>query len=315
MSKPRTGSTRPSAPTAQRPTRRSPKPTSHSSRNTLLVAVGVVTALVVLVGAVVLATGGDEDATTDTAPVEVAHVHGLGVDPQDDTLYAGTHYGLIRLPEQGEPTRVADRVQDFMGFTVVGPGHFLASGHPGEGQDGPSSLGLIKSTDGGQTWQSLSLAGEADFHALEARHGRVYGLNALTGEFMVSEDKQTWDTRAALPMADFAVSPDDPDVLLATTEQGLARSEDGGETYTAVPNTPLLQLVSWAEDGTLIGAAPDGTVHASTDGGQTWQQRGTLDGAPHALTATSSSDVFAAVDGAILASTDGGRSFDVRYRE
>lgn len=275
----------------------------------------MITALAVLIGAVVLASGGDEDAAANAPAVEVAHVHGLGVDPQDEVLYAGTHYGLIRLPEQGEPTRVADRVQDFMGFTVVGPGHYLASGHPGEGQDGPSSLGLIESTDGGQTWQSLSLAGEADFHALEARHGRVYGLNALTGEFMVSEDKQIWDTRGALPMADFAVSADDPDVLLATTEQGLARSEDGGETYTAVPGAPLLQLVSWAEDGTIIGAAPDGTVHASTDGGQSWQQRGTLDAVPHALTATSSSDVFAAVDGAILASTDGGRSFDVRYRE
>jgi len=82
-----------------------------------------------------------------------------------------------------------------------------------------------------------------------------------------------------------------------------------------VPAAPLLQLVSWTQDGTIIGAAPDGTVHASTDGGQTWQQRGSLDAAPHALTATSGSDVFAAVDGAILASTDGGRSFDVRYRE
>jgi hypothetical protein len=311
MSKPRTGSARPSVQTAQVGTGRTPTPTPQSSRTAVLVAVGVVTALVVLIGAVVLASGGDED----TAAVEVAHVHGLGVDPQDDTLYAGTHYGLIRLPEQGEPTRVADRVQDFMGFTVVGPGRYLASGHPGEGQDGPSSLGLIESTDGGQTWESLSLAGEADFHALEARHGRVYGLNALTGEFMVSEDKQTWDTRGTLPMADFAVSPDDPEALLATTEQGLARSEDGGDTYTAVPNAPLLQLVSWAADGTIIGAAPDGTVHASTDGGQTWQQRGSLDAPPHALTATSSSDVFAAVDGAILASTDGGRSFDVRYRK
>jgi photosystem II stability/assembly factor-like uncharacterized protein len=245
----------------------------------------------------------------------VAHVHGLGVDPRDGALYAGTHYGLIRLPEEGEPTRVADRVQDFMGFTVAGPGHYLASGHPGEGQGGPSSLGLIESTDGGQTWQALSLAGEADFHSLEARHGRVYGLNSLTGEFMVSNDKQTWDTRGALPMADFAVSPEDPDVLLATTEQGLARSEDGGKTYSAVPTAPLLQLVSWAEDGAIVGAAPDGSVHASTDGGQTWQQRGSLDAAPHALTATSDSDVFAAVDGAILASTDGGRSFDVRHRE
>jgi len=133
----------------------------------VVLAVGAVTVLAVLAGIVFLALRGGEAGRSDAAGVEVAHVHGLGVDPQDGTLYAGTHHGLIRVPEQGEPTRVADRVQDFMGFTVVGPRHYLASGHPGEGQGGPSSLGLIESTDGGQTWNSVSLAGEADFHVLE----------------------------------------------------------------------------------------------------------------------------------------------------
>ncbi len=314
MSKPRTGSPRPSSATAHGAARRPPTP--DRSRNGILLVVSVVTILVVGVVAVVLgARGGKDDAATDTRAVEVEHVHGLGVDPQDGTLYAGTHYGLIRLPEQGDPARVADRVQDFMGFTVAGPGHYLASGHPGEGQDGPSSLGLIESTDAGQTWKSLSLAGEADFHALEARHGRVYGLNALTGVLMVSDDKRTWQTRSPIAMADFAVSPDDREVLLATTEQGLVRSEDGGESYTPVPGAPLLQLVSWAEDGTILGAAPDGSLHASTDNGQTWQQRGDLDGAPHALTATSGEKVYAAVEGAVLASTDGGRTFTARHQE
>lgn len=245
----------------------------------------------------------------------MAHVHALGVDPEDGTLYAGTHYGLFRVPEQGAATLVADRVQDFMGFTVIGPNHYLASGHPGEGQDGPSSLGLIESTDGGQTWASVSLAGEADFHALEARHGQVYGLNSMTGELMVSDDMQSWEIRSQTAMADFAVSPADPDVLLATTEQGLTRSGDGGRSFEPVPGAPVMLLVSWAEDETIIGAEPDGTVHASTDGGRTWEQRGNLGAAPQALTATGAGQVFAAVDAAILVSDDDGGSFTVRYSE
>ena len=114
------------------------------------------------------------------------HVHGIGFNPADNTVYAATHDGLFRLPTAGPPVRVADRVQDFMGFTVVGPDHFLASGHPGEGSSGPSSLGLIESTDRGNTWTSLSLAGKADFHALQARHGTIYGYNSMTGAFLVS---------------------------------------------------------------------------------------------------------------------------------
>lgn len=68
--------------------------------------------------------------------VELSHVHGLGVDSADGQLYAGTHYGLIRVPEDGDPTLVGEVKHDFMGFTVVGPDHYLASGHPGQGTAG-----------------------------------------------------------------------------------------------------------------------------------------------------------------------------------
>jgi hypothetical protein len=287
---------------------------SGASAGRSRVALVVASVLVVVAGLGYLALRGGSGSTSG-AGVEVAHVHGLGVDPADGTLYAGTHNGLIRLPEGGEPTLVADRVQDFMGFTVAGPQHFLASGHPGPGQDGPSSLGLIESIDGGKTWESLSLAGEADFHALDYRHDRVYGVNAMTGEFLVSEDKRSWETRSTLPMADFAVDPEDPDLIVATTEQGLARSSDGGRSFAPVPDAPLMQLVSWAEDGSLVGIAPDGTAYTSAGDGQSWKERGQLDGRPEALVAVATDEIYAAAEGAIVVSTDGGESFTVRHRD
>lgn len=301
-----------SAPTRSSTTREGEAAAGLSRRDrTILIVIALV--VVAVLGYLVFRDGGSTE-TAAGAGAEVEHVHGLCVDPGEGILYAGTHYGLFRLPADGEGTRVADRVQDFMGFTVAGPNHFLASGHPGVGQDAPSSLGLIESTDGGQTWQSLSLAGEADFHALEYRHGTVYGLNALTGEFMVSDDKTTWETRTSLPMADFAVSPDDPDVIVATTEQGLASSDDGGRSFALVRGAPLL-LVSWAEDGTLVGVGPEGTVYVRAGDGESWQRRGVLEGAPEALAAVSDDEIYAAADGAVLVSTDGAREFAVRYQD
>ncbi len=88
------------------------------------------------------------------------HIHGLGIDPADGMLYAGSHYGLFRVPVEGAVTLVSP-VQDFMGFTVAGPDRFLASGHPGEDQDGPSSVGLIESTDGGESWGSKPILSSA----------------------------------------------------------------------------------------------------------------------------------------------------------
>ncbi len=114
--------------------------------------------LLLVVSACSSGAGSTTSEGNDSAPApQMEHIHGIGVDPENGAIYAGTHYGLFRI-EDGTATRVADRVQDFMGFTVAGPDHFLASGHPGEGQGGHSSVGLIESTDGGQTWQELSWA-------------------------------------------------------------------------------------------------------------------------------------------------------------
>ncbi|MGH4020756.1 MAG: hypothetical protein ACRDT0_16335 [Pseudonocardiaceae bacterium] len=71
---------------------------------------------------------------------------------------------------------------------------------------------------------------------------------------------------------------------------------------------PLLQLVTWPDTGRLVGVAPDGTVHASADGGTTWEQRGSVDGAPEALTADGD-EIYVAIEGSIVRSTDAGRAF------
>jgi len=258
-------------------------------------------------------------------PVEVetgvVHVHGLGVDPGDGSLYAATHSGLFRLPEQGAAVRIANRAQDTMGFSIVGPGQFIGSGHPDFREDDvrPPLLGLIASDDAGQTWDRLSLHGEADFHGLQAAHGLVYGYDSTSQTFMVSQDREQWDRRAQLPMAGFAVSPTDPDTVLATTAQGLARSTDGGRSFSPVPAAPSLVFLTWAPQGQLYGVTPDGTVQRSADGGATWGARGTVAEQPEAITVDvrDGEEVLyvAATGRGVLDSSDGGRSFTTRYAE
>ncbi|MFI6428603.1 F510_1955 family glycosylhydrolase [Promicromonospora sp. NPDC050880] len=279
------------------------------ARRSSFVMFGAGTLAIGLVVAALTLLRTNEEGPTDAGgtSAEMEHIHGIGVDPGDGTVYAGTHYGLFRIAD-GTATRVSE-VQDYMGFTVAGPGHFLASGHPGEGQDGPSSVGLIESTDGGETWETLSLSGEADFHALEYRHDRVYGLNSMTGQLLTSTDKQTWDMLSQTAIADFAVNPDDPDVLVTTTEQGLTRSDDGGATFELVTSAPVMVFVSWADDGALAGVTPDGVVYTAQDPAAEWTKQAGLDGQPEALTVESATEIYAATNGTVLASTDGGATF------
>ena len=247
----------------------------------------------------------------DSAPPAIVpgmvHIHGLGINPSNETLYVATHYGLYTVDPDQAPQRVGDLVQDFMGFTVTGPDEFLASGHPDPAdRQQPPHMGLIKSSDAGQSWESLSLHGSADFHTLEYRHGRVYGYDSQSGTVMVSLDQKSWQRRAEIPASGLAVSPADADEILATTPQGLLRSNDGALTFTAATDAPALVLVSWPERGPLVGIDLEGTVYTSTDNGQTWQPRHALNAKPQALLAAGDGQIFIATDTAIYSSTDDG---------
>jgi hypothetical protein len=296
--------------TARRQPARGKTATNKRSNNAVVGAVAIVAVLGVLTALLLVARGGDEQ--TAAAAEGMAHVHGLAVDPATGDLLAGTHYGAFRVGEDGSVEQFGP-TQDFMGFTVAGPGHYLASGHPGAGQSGPGNLGLIESTDGGATWHTLSLEGEADFHTLKARHDRVYGHSG--GLLMVSADKKTWDERASIPLADMAISPDDPDTILATTQQGVAISGDGGRSFQLVRGAPVLMLISWTDQDTVVGVDPGGQVHVSDDRGATWQQRGAAGGQPGALYAEEDKVFVATRDGRIVESSDGGQTFQVRYEE
>jgi hypothetical protein len=289
---------------------------SENDRRWVVPLVFVAVFAVALAVALPLALGTDDEPTDQASGSDpgVVHVHGLGVDPQDKTLYAATHFGVFRIPSSGKATRIADRYQDTMGFTVVGPRHFLGSGHPDMREDKPALLGLIESTDGGQTWRALSLEGQADFHVLEAAHGRVYGFDSTSSRFMVTTDRRSWEPRSLTPMHDFAVSPADADTILATLDEGLARSTDGGRSFAVVTGAPPIALVAWPTPQLVYGITVAGALVASTDGGTTWAQRGSVDGRPQAFIAENDQTLHAATDTGIYTSTDGGQTFKPRYR-
>lgn len=168
------------------------------------------------------------------------HLHGLGVDPADGTLYAAGHLGVFRLGPTGA-VRIADRYQDTMGFTVTDPRTFLASGHPSPTDPTATSpqLGLIRSADTGQTWTTVSAGGDAGFHSLQQAGPTLYGLDSQTSQIWASKDGgATWERRAKIPGGDLAAHAGAPQEVWATTRDGLLHSTDGGATFESVPGAP-----------------------------------------------------------------------------
>ncbi|MFD7552831.1 F510_1955 family glycosylhydrolase [Streptomyces sp. NPDC059816] len=264
-------------------------------------------ALALVLGA--CSPGSDDEADGD-AGATISHIHGVAVGPEDGKLYVATHDGIYTPDAEGHPELVGDRKDDFMGFALGKFGAFLASGHPAPGRDAPSNLGLIESTDTGRTWKDKSLSGKVDFHALEYAHETVYGYDSTNGLLRVSADGVTWDDRASLTALDIAVSPRDPDTVLATAEQGLLRSTDGGRTFASVTG-PTPAFVSWATQDALFAVDPTGALSVSRDGGAGWSERGTVPGgAPQALTALDGQRLVVASQDGVYESRDGGKTFD-----
>jgi hypothetical protein len=276
--------------------------------------IGVGVAVVAAVAALVIwqtgRGGGDR-----TQPVALTHIHGLGINPADGKLYVATHDGLYQLPaDAGTARLVGAGRQDTMGFTIAGPNLFLASGHPAPGQGGPPHLGLIESTDAGATWRTLSLPGQADFHVLRFRHNTVYGYNSVRGQLLASTDKTTWQTRAAMALRDFDVSPTDPQTLLATTDTGPQRSSDGGATWNPAGGPPLL-LLAWETADRLWGVTTTGDILRSADGGTNWNPSGKLAGQATAIAAHAATLYAAVHERGIYRSGDGGATWTQIYNQ
>jgi photosystem II stability/assembly factor-like uncharacterized protein len=87
----------------------------------------------------------------------------------------------------------------------------------------------------------------------------------------MTSDGKTW-SRGGLPAEPrcLASSPDGSKVL-ATTNQGLLSSADGGQSWAPVASAPPLFLTAWADPTTVVGVTIDGGLATSADSGTSWK--------------------------------------------
>jgi hypothetical protein len=269
------------------------------------------------------AEGGQAAPERSTALVDRSkdppYVNDLARDPGDGSLLLTTNKGFFRIrdgratPVRGTVTvggRTAP-VGEFLELAAVGPGELLGSGHPDAG-DLPQYLGVMRSNDAGRTWQVVSRLGDADIHKFILRHDRLYGWDAVLSAIVVSRDGGRTFEEHFTPrglVLDFEVDPGDPDTILASTEEQLFRSEDGGERWRAI-ETGLGIRLAWPSAGRLLRAGEDGTVWASGDAGSSWAEVGRVEGPPADFETLSEDELLLALtDGSVVRTTDGGRTW------
>ena len=227
------------------------------------------------------ATGG---ASPSLSTVDLAqpldHVHAVVLAGGD--LLVGTHTGVVEVdPASGATTLRGTSRDDFMGLAVSGS-TLVASGHPGAGSSLPDPVGLLQSTDGGSTWETVSLTGQIDFHAL-AVNGQDVAGQSTTEELMYSADGgSTWQVAGSSNATSLAWF--DGRLWIANGQGLVSWSPDG---QTADSDLGPAVFLAAADDGSALWAVlVDGTVHRSTDGAG-WAMVGSV---PEATYLAASSD-------------------------
>jgi len=198
---------------------------------------GMLRAARTILGGLVLAfTAGAVAAET------LHHVHGLAYSADGKQLLVPSHVGLA-VYSAGKWSKAPGPQHDYMGFAATRQ-YLYSSGHPAKGSGLVNPFGLIRSKDGGKTWDKLGLEGESDFHLLATgwNTNAVYVWNSepnsrmkARGLYYTLNEGFQWQRAVAAglsgdPIA-VAVHPDDARTVALATSAGVYLSRDAGAIF------------------------------------------------------------------------------------
>ncbi|MDO5980232.1 PKD domain-containing protein [Flavivirga spongiicola] len=148
------------------------------------------------------------------------------------------------------------------------------------GGSGNYSIGIFKTSDGGNTWLPTGYALD-----ITSTYTRVHKL---------------------------IINPNNTDVLFAGTSTGLLKSTDGFQTYTTVLTGNITDIEFKPGDPSIVYATnkSNNTLYRSTDGGETFSTTTAVGSDPQvAVSANAPNNVYFAGDNTTYKSTDNGVSF------
>ena len=184
-------------------------------------------------------------AAAAQADVTLTHVHGLAYSADGKKLMIPSHHGLA-VYENGKWSKAPGPQHDYMGFSATAK-HLYSSGHPAPGSGLVNPFGLIRSKDGGKTWDKLGLEGETDFHLLATswNTNAIYVWNPAPssrikrpGLHYTLNEGFAWKPASAKGLQGdphgLAVHPDEAANVAVATSSGIFESTDSGESFQRI---------------------------------------------------------------------------------
>ena len=221
----------------------------------------------------IVATVVQPDRTDETsAPRAMASVgpdlHSL-VAIGDGRVLVGGHDGVVETRDAG---RSWNRVPSLDRSDATGWGQqdrtVFVSGHPGLNRSDDSGATFTPLREG---------LPATDLHGFGAGRAALYAAGPDVGLIASTDDGQSWQQRSRdvgrSLFGRIVVDGNDDAHLIAADQRGAVESRDGGRTWQLLDGTTSATWVSSPDGGgsTLLVSGPSGVVRR-TEGGRTWQQ-------------------------------------------
>ena len=172
-----------------------------------------------------------------------------------------------------------------------------------------SSSATCAPTDGGRTWNVVSRLGDADLHKIVFKHDRLYAWDAVLSALIVSEDGGRSFAEHFTPrglIIDFEVDPERPRAHRGRHRRSALPLRGRGRELAPDP-AGRGRAAGLAGGDRLYAATRDGRVQVSSDGGDSFEDVGRVDGEPYVFQTVSGDELYMALsDGTILHTEDGG---------
>jgi hypothetical protein len=195
---------------------------------------------------------------------KIEHIHGIGYAGNIPGISIATHSG-IKVFQNGKWLETTTQLHDYMGFQATKNG-FFASGHPEPGVNLKNPLGLMKSSDGGNTLEKLAFYGESDFHNLAVGYNTemIYLYNERPnsklqqGFYFSTNNGQEWKNSKLKGLSStihaFSVHLDQSSVVAVSSKDGVYLSTDYGNTF---------ELFSKSLESTAVTLSNEDIIYAS----------------------------------------------------